>query len=408
MNELEVSVVMPCLNEAATVRTCIEKARACLQRLNVVAEIIIADNGSTDGSQQLARNAGARVIHVQQRGYGAALRAGIEAAHGRYVIMGDADDSYDFGNLEPFVEKLRGGEQLVMGNRFAGGIGKGAMPLLHRYLGNPVLSFLGRLFFKVPIGDFHCGLRAFDRRAILQLGLATSGMEFASEMVVKAGLAQLRIAEVPTTLSQDGRDRAPHLRTWRDGWRHLRFLLIFSPRWLFLYPGTALLMLGTFLQSWLLHGSVKLGSLGLDIHTLLYAAAMSVVGTQMIWFAVLAKVYGMRLGFSQKRTARLENALRILTLERGVAVGLTLLAGGLVLSVHALVGWADTHYGALDPREVMRTAIPSVSMLLIGMEFVLASFFLGILRIEHGEIVPQQVIEAHPTSASPSSANIRP
>jgi len=233
----EVSVVMPCLNEALTLRVCIEKATRNLSAQGIAHEIVIADNGSTDGSQQIARDAGARVIDIPIKGYGAAIMGGIHAARGRFVIMGDSDDSYDMANLHPFVEALRKGPQLVMGNRFAGGIEKGAMPFLHKYLGNPVLSFLGRLMFKSPLRDFHCGLRGFERQAILDLNLRTTGMEFASEMIVKSTLNGLRITEIPTTLSPDGRDRRPHLRTWRDGWRHLRFLLLYSPRWLFLIPG---------------------------------------------------------------------------------------------------------------------------------------------------------------------------
>jgi glycosyltransferase involved in cell wall biosynthesis len=381
----ELSIVLPCLNEAATVASCVRKARAYMLRSGISGEVIVADNGSVDGSRELARNAGAQIVEVAEKGYGAALRSGIAAAKGRFVIMGDADDSYDFSSLDTFVAKLRDGNELVMGNRFAGGIRPGAMPFLHRYLGNPVLSFLGRLFFRVRIGDFHCGLRGFDRARILQLGLTSPGMEFASEMVVKAALARLRIAEVATTLSVDGRDRAPHLRTWRDGWRHLRFLLTFSPRWLFLYPGFALLAIGVLLQGALLHGGIQLGSIGLDIHTMLYAAAMSVIGVQMIWFAILTKVYGIRLGLLPQDD-RIEQTLRALTLERGLAIGFSLLIGGIIMSVTAVNGWASTGYGPLDPRDVMRTAIPSVSMLIMGVEFIVASFFLGLLRFERREL----------------------
>jgi hypothetical protein len=386
MTTIEVSVVMPCLNEAETIVACIQKAYTGLRTAGVQGEVVISDNGSSDGSQQLAQSAGARVIAVEERGYGAALRAGISAARGRYVIMGDADDSYDFSRLSGIVEKLHEGFQLVMGNRFKGGIRHGAMPFLHRYLGNPVLSFLGRLFFRTHIGDFHCGLRGFERTAILQLRLRTSGMEFASEMVVKAALAGLRIAEVPTTLSPDGRSRAPHLRTWRDGWRHLRFLLTLSPRWLFLYPGLALFTLGVSLQGILLQGSFTVGNLALDIHTMLYAAAMSIIGAQMVWFAVFTKIYGATLGLMPK-DSRIEYALGALTLERGLVLGVTLLLGGLILSATALSEWARHNYGALNPRDVMRVAIPAVSMMIVGMEFVFSSFFVSILRMGHQDIV---------------------
>lgn len=383
MHEVEISIVLPCLNEELTVGNCVRSARKFLSRTGTRVEVIVADNGSTDRSRELARAAGARVVEVAEKGYGAALRGGFEAARGQYVIMADADESYDLSRLDEFVGKLREGHDLVMGNRFQGGIKQGAMPLLHRYLGNPVLSFLGRLFFRVEIGDFHCGLRGFNRSRIAALKLHASGMEFASEMVVKAALARYRITEVATTLSPDGRDRAPHLRTWRDGWRHLRFLLTFSPRWLFLYPGLGLLSMGTTLQALLLHGGVKLGSLGLDVHTMLYAAAMSVLGVQLIWFAVLAKAYCIRIGMLPA-DGRIERALRALTLERGVAMGAVLLIGGLLLSAIAVRGWATTGYGPLDPRLMMRTAIPSVSMMLIGMEFIIASFFLWILRLDPG------------------------
>lgn len=381
MKPIELSIVMPCLNEAATVATCIGKALACMERLSIAGEVVVADNGSTDGSQEIARAAGARVVPVTARGYGAALKGGIAAAQGRYVIMGDADDSYDFSRLDGFVAKLRAGYELVMGNRFKGGILPGAMPFLHRYLGNPVLSFLGRLFFQIKVGDFHCGLRGFDREAIGRIGLSTSGMEFASEMIVKSALAGLRIAEVPTTLAPDGRGRAPHLRTWRDGWRHLRFLLAFSPRWLFLYPGFTLLAMGVLLQVLLFRGGIRIGAMGLDIHTMLYSAAMMIIGVQMVWFAVFAKVYGISIGILP-RDIRLENLMQRFTLERGLVFGLCLFFAGIALSIGALHGWSRANYGELNAREVMRIAIPAVSLMVTGSEFVLASFFLSVLRAE--------------------------
>lgn len=406
MKPLELTIVIPCLNESATVALCVRKAVAFLCGAGVDGEVIVADNGSSDGSPALAYAAGARVIHVQEKGYGAALRGGINAARGRFVIMGDADDSYDFAALENFVAKLREGYELVIGNRFAGGIRPKAMPLLHRYLGNPVLSFLGRLFFRVELADFHCGLRGFDRQKVIQLGLSAPGMEFASEMIVKAALAGLRIAEVPTTLSPDGRDRPPHLRTWRDGWRHLRFLLTFSPRWLFLYPGFLLLGTGVVLQAVLLHGGIRLGSIGLDIHTLLYAAAMSIMGVQMIWFALLTKVYGIRLGLLPP-DGRIEHALRALTLERGLVIGGALFIGGLILSVSAVHDWAAVGYGSLDPRDAMRTAIPSVSMMLIGVEFIVASFFLGLLRFEQPLTKTTSEPMVAPEYSTPSASRSR-
>jgi glycosyltransferase involved in cell wall biosynthesis len=393
--DIELSIIIPCLNEERTIGQCVRQARRYFEGSHVRGEIIVVDNGSTDSSSERGQAAGARVVHVKERGYGAALRGGIAAARGRYVIMGDGDESYDFARLDEFTAKLREGFDLVMGNRFKGGIKNGAMPLLHRYLGNPVLSFLGRLFFRTTINDFHCGLRGFNRESILGLNLKTSGMEFASEMIVKAALSRLRITEVATTLSPDQRGRPSHLRTWRDGWRHLRFLLIFSPRWLFLYPGLTLLAIGVGLQACLMHGSIKLGSLGLDIHTMLYGGAMSVIGMQMVWFAILAKVFGAHAGLLPADN-RIERTLRGLTLERGIAIGLGLLTGGIVLSISAVQSWASTSYGALDPQQVMRTAIPSVSMMITGMEFILASFFLGLLRFERqAEVTERQQVVTH-------------
>lgn len=382
MSTLELTVVIPCLNEAATVSRCVRKACDFLRHAGIEGEVIVADNGSTDGSVALARSAGAHVVHVSEKGYGSAIRGGISAARGRFVIMGDADDSYDFSRLEMFVAKLREGNDLVVGNRFRGGIERRAMPFLHRYLGNPVLSFIGRLFFAIDIGDFHCGLRGFRRDSILRLRLSSSGMEFASEMIVKAALAKARIAEVPTKLYPDGRGRAPHLRTWRDGWRHLRFLLALSPRWLFLYPGLSLLSTGVVLQGLLMHGGLQFGSIGLDVHTLLYAAAMSIIGVQMVWFAIFAKVHGVATGILPQST-RLERALAALTLERGLIFGLALFLGGLAISAVAVLKWASVEFGQLDPREFMRVTIPAVSMMVTGAEFILASFLLGILRAGH-------------------------
>src|SRR5215211_8776310 len=281
-NRTELSVLMPCLNEAETLATCIKKAQKALEDLNVNGEVVIADNGSTDGSPEIAASLGARVIHVAAKGYGSALLSGIKAARGKYIIMGDADDSYDFTNLGPFLEKLRAGYELVMGNRFKGGIAPNAMPPLHKYLGNPVLTGIGRLFFRSPCGDFHCGLRGFSKAAIQRLDLRTRGMEFASETVVKASLQGLKITEVPTTLSVDGRNRPPHLRSWRDGWRHLRFLLLYSPRWLFLYPGAFLMVAGFISGGWLLQGPVVINNVGFDVQTLLYAAAAIIIGFQAV------------------------------------------------------------------------------------------------------------------------------
>jgi glycosyltransferase involved in cell wall biosynthesis len=377
---MELTILMPCLNEAETLATCIRKAQSFLADSGVSGEVVVADNGSTDGSQRIAKEEGARVVDVAQKGYGAALLGGIRAARGRFVVMGDADDSYDFSRLMPFVEELRRGSDLVMGNRFRGGIAPGAMPFLHRYLGNPVLSFLGRLFFGVRARDFHCGLRGFDRDRILALGLATPGMEFASEMVVKASLAKYRIAEVPTTLSPDGRSRPPHLRTWRDGWRHLRFLLVHSPRWLFLLPGFALAVLGALAMMVIAVRSIEIGGVNLDIHTLSYAGAILVLGMQMVLFAVLTKLMGIRNGWLPDGGAG-RGLLSALTLERCLVVAALLFFAGVAMSLHAVRLWAAHDFGVLDPRETMRWVIPSVTLMAIGGQLGLAAFFLEALRL---------------------------
>jgi len=380
VSELELSIVMPCLNEAVTVGRCVEKARAFLAAHGVAGEVVVADNGSTDGSRELSLAAGARVVEVAERGYGAALAGGIAAARGRFVIMGDADDSYDFSALLPFLERLRAGHDLVMGNRFAGGIAPGAMPLLHRYLGNPVLSFLGRLLFRSPCRDFHCGLRGFRRAAILALDLRTTGMEFASEMVVKAALHGLVVGEVPTTLSRDGRDTPPKLRTWRDGWRHLRFLLLFSPRWLFLYPGLALMTLGTAVTAWLLPGTRRLGGVELDVHTMLYAATAVVVGFQAVAFALFTKVFAASEGLLPP-DRRLDRLTRLPTLELGLLAGAVLLLGGVAGSLYAVELWGSGNFGRLDPVRMLRLVIPAVTAVTLGAETMLASFFLSVLRL---------------------------
>ena len=376
----ELTVLMPCLNEAETLAICIKKAQGYMASRGISGEVLIADNGSTDGSQAIAEGLGARVVAVAEKGYGSALLGGIEAAKGRYVIQGDADDSYDFSDLDPFIEKLREGYALVMGNRFKGGIKPGAMPPLHRYLGNPVLTGFGRLFFKSPIGDFHCGLRGFDRQAVAGLGLTSSGMEFASEMVVKATLQGLKIAEVPTTLSPDGRSRAPHLRSWRDGWRHLRFLLLFSPRWLFLYPGASLMALGLGSMIWLLPGPRQLGGLTLDVHTLVYSAAAIVCGFQAVAFAVFAKIYAIDAGLlpADPRIAKLAE---LFNLEIGLIIGVLLLLGGLGASIYAVEFWGRSEFADLDPTVSMRIVLPGATALILGLQIIFSSFFFSVLEL---------------------------
>jgi glycosyltransferase involved in cell wall biosynthesis len=379
---MEFTILMPCLDEALTVEACIQKAKNYLQKRGIVGEVLIADNGSTDGSQRLAEAAGARVVRIEDRGYGAALRGGIQAAKGRFVIMGDADDSYDFADLDHFVDRLRRGFKLVMGNRFQGGIRPGAMPLLNRYLGNPALSFIGRTLFSSPIGDFHCGMRGFDRQAILGLHLRSSGMEFASEMVVKASLARLKIAEVPTTLSPDGRQRAPHLRPWRDGWRHLRFMLLRSPQWLFLYPGLALAILGIAAATVLIIRPVQIpGIFTLDINALLYFAIAAIVGVQITFFGLFAMAIAskMQIGIAQGLPQKL---VKLASLEGAIAVGICMVLAGVSGALYAILQWRDSSFGALVPSDMMRITIPAVAILAIGTQIVFGGFLLGFIEIE--------------------------
>lgn len=377
---MELSVVMPCLNEAETVAACVAKAVRFIENSGIDGEVIVADNGSTDGSRQLAADAGARVVPVAERGYGSALIGGISAARGEYVIMGDADDSYDFSSLMPFVAELRNGADLVMGNRFLGGIAPGAMPPLHRYLGNPVLSFIGRLFFRSEIGDFHCGLRGFRRDSVLDLRLHAAGMEFASEMVVKATLARQKIAEVPTRLAKDGRSRPPHLRTWRDGWRHLRFLLLYSPRWLFFVPGAALLLLGLVIGGATATGPITIGDVTFDVDTLVAAGGMVVIGFQAVLFWLFTRVYAGSEGFLPE-SPKAAAVLGALSLERGLALSGTLGLAGLVGLIFSLTSWQAHAFGDLNYERALRLMVPSVTALMLGFQATFGCFFLSILGI---------------------------
>lgn len=375
---IELSILMPCLNEAETLAICIRKAQGFLRDGGIRGEVLVADNGSTDGSRQIANALGARLVGVEARGYGAALIGGIAAARGRYVVMGDADDSYDFSALHPFVDALRAGGELVMGNRFQGGIEPGAMPPLHRYLGNPVLSFLGRLFFGIPVGDFHCGLRAFRRDSVVGLGLRSPGMEFASEMVVKAAMHGLDVREVPTMLAPDGRSRPPHLRTWRDGWRHLRFLLTYAPRALFLYPGLAAAGLGGAGVTVLATGSVAVAGVELSATTMLFAAMSLLLGVQLIGFGAVARLHGIARGLWPTSPGA-ERFRRWFSVERGCAAGAGLFALGLVGAGAALVGWGRAGFGPMEPVGLMRLAIPSVLASVVGLQLVFASFLIGLI-----------------------------
>ncbi|WP_235038188.1 glycosyltransferase family 2 protein [Microbacterium sp. 18062] len=389
---VELTILMPCLNEAETLAVCIKKAQGFLASSGVVGEVLISDNGSTDGSQQIATSLGARVSNAPQRGYGAALINGIETARGAYIVMADADDSYDFENLEPFVERLRDGADLVMGNRFKGGIAPGAMPPLHKYLGNPVLSAIGQLFFKPGVRDFHCGLRGFNAARIRELGLQTTGMEFASEMVVKASLARYRIEEVPTTLKKDGRSRPPHLRSWHDGWRHLRFLLLFSPRWLFIYPGLIAFLMGALAVGVLSFTSIELFGVGFDVTTMVYAMALCVIGYQALLFAWLTKLYATQEAFLPT-SPRYRAIVAKWTTERGLLIGLGLFVIGILIGVVQLVRWGSTGFGPQDPTEVVRIAIPSAIFLMLGFQTMMMSFFSGVLTTPRRESRPEAIIE---------------
>ncbi len=375
------SIVMPCLNEAETLEACITKARASLLEHGLPSEIIVADNGSTDGSPEIAQRLGARLVRAETKGYGSAVMAGIAAARGTYVIMGDSDDSYDFARLGPFIRKLQEGYELVMGTRFKGGIEKGAMPLLHRYIGNPLVTTIGRIRFRSSCSDFHCGLRGFNRASVMRLDLRTTGMEFASEMVVKATLYGLRIVEVPTILSPDGRSRPSHVRTWHDGWRHLRFLLLYSPRWLFLYPGGLLMLLGLLGVAALLRGPMVVGDTAVGVQTLLYSAVAIIIGFQAITFAVFTKVFAVLEGLLPP-DLRLNTLFRYVRLESGLAVGAVLLLVGVGGAAYAFAEWRMSHFGALDPTRAARVIVPSVTSLILGFQIVLASFFLSVLGLK--------------------------
>jgi glycosyltransferase involved in cell wall biosynthesis len=377
----ELTVVMPCLNESETLAVCIKKAQEYFKKNNIDGEVIIADNGSSDGSQDIAILNGARVINIAEKGYGNALKGGFESAFGNYIIMGDADDSYDFSNLNLYVEKLREGNDLVIGNRFKGGIEKGAMPFLHRYLGNPVLSFIGRLFFNSKIGDFHCGLRGFSAEAYKKMNLTTTGMEFASEMIVKAHLVNLKIAEVPTTLKIDGRSRKPHLNTWSDGWRHLRFLLLYSPKWLFLYPGLFLMLFGFICSTILVITPIKLNNITFDVQTLLYTMSALLIGFQFAIFYGLTKVFAVTQKLLPKSN-RFDTIFKYITLEKGLILGFLLVISGIISSLIAVSFWSENHFGTLNFRATSRIIIPSAFTIIIGIQLILFSFFFSILGLK--------------------------
>jgi len=380
-DEIELTILMPCLNEAETIGVCVDKAISYLARNDIRGEVLVADNGSTDNSRAISSEKNVRIVLVEQRGYGAALRAGIMAARGRYVIMGDADDSYDFARLDDFVAKLREGYDLVMGNRFRGGIAPGAMPVVHRYFGNPLLGLIGRLFFDVGIGDFHCGLRGFHRSRIVELGLHTTGMEFASEMIITASLRGYAITEVPTTLSKAGRSRPPHLRTWRDGWRHLRFLLIFSPHWLFIYPGVAVMAIGLLGAALLFRGRVEIANgVVIDIHTFLVASIAILVGLQSISFGVIARRFATTYGFLPK-SKRYTTLFAGFSLERGLLLALVIGLAGLAGLFWTISAWVSVSFGPIEYPLVLRVLVLSLTAVAVAMQIAATSFFLSIIDL---------------------------
>jgi glycosyltransferase involved in cell wall biosynthesis len=382
---VELTILMPCLNEAETLARCIEKAKLGLQRSGVSGEIVIADNGSTDGSQAIAEKAGVRLVPVKEKGYGSALTGGVRAAAGQWIIMGDADDSYDFSDVAGFVKKFQAGDDVVMGCRLPSGggtISPGAMPWKNRWLGNPVLSFIGRLFFKCTAHDFHSGLRGFTKNAFDKMDLQTTGMEFASEMVIKSTLKGLKISEVPITLHKDGRSRPPHLKPWRDGWRHLRFMLLFSPRWLFLVPGLALTAFGILFAAALASGNFRLGQVEFNVGTLIVACMTIIVGFQLAAFAFFTKVFAIAEGLLPD-DPKLARVFKVFTLEKGILLGLAVLLAGIALLAHAVWIWQQANYGILPSTEDnLRRLIPATTLVVLGIQTIFSSFFMSALGLK--------------------------
>ena len=382
---MQLTILMPCLNEAETLASCIKKAKHWIKNSKISAEILIADNGSTDGSQKIAKSMGARVVNVKEKGYGSAIFYGSLVAKGEWIIVGDSDDSYDFSKLDNFVKKLNEGYELVVGNRFLGGIEKGAMPWKNRYIGNPILTKIGRIFFNCPVKDFHCGLRAYTKAAFKKMDLRTSGMEFASEMIIKANLFNMKIAEVPTTLSKDGRSRPSHLRPWRDGWRHLRFMLLFSPLWLFFIPGLLLFLLSGILYSFLLFGPIQIGSITFDVHTLFYAQTGIIIGLLSMIFSIFIKAFGIKEGLLPK-SSRLQNIQKYLKPELSALIGFLMIIIGLIIGFMALLTWGKTGFGQLTTNLLLRKISFSTTLIILGSEILLAVFVLEFLTIPKRKI----------------------
>src|SRR5258705_3417510 len=389
---VEVSVVIPCLNEANSLAHCVDKAMKAFREAGLPGEVVVADNGSTDGSIEIAEERGARVIRVAERGYGAALRAGIAGARGPYIVMGDADDSYDFTDVPRFVEKLREGHDIVLGNRFRGGIKPGAMPPLHKYFGNPGLTALLNTLFHAHIGDGYCGMRGFTRKLYDRLDLRSTGMEFALEMVIKSAQIGARIAEIPIILWPDKRGRAPHLRSFRDGWRSIRFMLLYAPNWLFLLPGAALVLAGLFLVFWLLPGPRQISPhVGLDLHTMIFGVIFTLMGAQILAIGAFAKVFSYAERFD-RNTVSLKRILKRVTFESGLLLGGALFVGGLAGCSYIVWKWAASGFGPLQQvREVLFWSM----WLFLGVQIIFSSFFLSMLGISRGTYIGDYDLSPH-------------
>lgn len=382
-NNIDVSVVIPCLNEANSLAFCIDKALNAFKVADINGEVVIGDNGSTDGSVQIAEEHGARVVHVKTKGYGHALRGGIEGARGQFIVMGDADDSYDFTEVPRFVEKWREGYDVVMGNRFKGGIKPGAMPWHHKYFGNPVLSGILRLLFNTSISDSHCGMRGFTKDAYMRMDLRTTGMEFASEFVIKSIKTGAKMCEIPITLWPDKRGRPPHLRSFRDGWRHLRFMMLYAPNWLFLIPGGSLMAIGLFLVLWLLPGPRYLGNTMIDVHTMLFGMIFTLLGAQIISIGFFAKIFSYSERFAPTQEA-LERWLKRITFEHGLIVGGVMALIGFAGDVLVFFQWASSGFG---PLAQMRAIIFWSLIFFLGVQTVFSSFFMSMLGISRGTYI---------------------
>ena len=377
----ELTILMPCLNEAETIGACIKRAKELLEKYNIDGEVLVSDNGSTDGSQDIARQLGARVVDCPVRGYGAALQYGIERADGQFIIMGDSDDSYHFDEAFPMIEKLREGYDVCMGTRLKGRIMPGAMPWQNRYIGNPVLTAIGRIFFKIHASDFHCGMRAFRKDKILALNLVTTGMEWASEMIIKSRLAGLKMAEVPITLYKDGRSRPPHLRRWRDGWRHLRFMLLHSPMWLFIVPGLSMLLVGLAGSAVLSHGMLQIGDIALDVHSLLVMAILVILGVQAIFAGIFARLYAYKVGILPQ-SSRLQKIVKHLSLEKLLIVSLVVGCIGLSGFFYTIYGWYSGGFGPLDYQKTMRLLTPSLMLIAVAVQGMFNGFMLSVLFLK--------------------------